>query len=80
MNNIIGQGGWYDKFQVKENHFYVLCFEKLNYADYIEKYIAGKEHSVTYKPHRQGEFLLSTSVETIALSFEARHFQNNRPD
>ena len=27
---------------VKEIHFYVLCCEKLNYADYIEKCITGK--------------------------------------
>ena len=27
---------------VKEIHFYVLCSEKLNYADYVEKCIAGK--------------------------------------
>jgi len=59
---------------VKEIHFYVLCSEKLNYADYIEKCIAGKEHSVTYKPHRRDEFRLSSSGETIALSFEAREF------
>ena len=43
---------------VKEIHFYVLCSEKLNYAFYIEKYIAGKENSVTYKPRRRDEFLL----------------------
>jgi len=51
---------------VKEIHFYVLCSEKLNYADYIEKCIAGKERSVTYKPRRRDEFLLSSSGETIA--------------
>ena len=59
---------------MKEIHFYVLCGEKLYYADYIEKYIAGKEHSVTYKPHRLGEFLLSSSGKIIALSFEAKQF------
>jgi len=59
---------------VKEIHFYVLCSEMLNYAYYIEKCIAGKEHSVTYKPHTREEFLLSSSGETIALSFEARQF------
>jgi len=59
---------------VKKINFYVLCCEKLNYADYIEKCIAGKDHSVTYKPHRLGEFLLSSSGETIALTFEARQF------
>jgi len=52
----------------------VLCSENLNYAEYIKKCIAGKEHSVTYKPRRGDEFLLSSSDEPIALSFEARHF------
>jgi len=46
---------------VKEILFYVLCCEKLNNAEYIEKFIAGKEHSVTYKPHGLEEFLLSSS-------------------
>jgi len=32
---------------VKEIHFYVLCVEKLNYAEYIENYIASKMYSVT---------------------------------
>ena len=120
FNNIVGQGVWYDTFQVKntkwlwlvndivttmhsdkvlcgsfglypsyaagiinsvkEIHFYVLCSEKLIYADYIEKCIAGKEHSVTYEPHRRDEFLLSSSGETIALSFEARQFPKHRPN
>jgi len=91
LNNIVGQGVWYDTFQVKntkwlwlvndivttmnsdevlcgsfglypidaagilnsvkEIHFYVLCCEKLNYADYVDKYIASKEYIVTYKTH-----------------------------
>jgi len=51
-----------------------LCSQKLNYADYIENCIAGKERSVTYKPRRGDEFLLSSSDEQIALSFEARQF------
>ena len=114
LNNIVGQGIWYDTFEVtntkwlwfmndivttmnsdnvlcgsfrlypcyaagslnsvKEILFYVLCSEKLNNADYIEKSIAGKEHSVTYKPHRRDEFLLSSSGEAIALSFKVRQF------
>jgi len=59
---------------VKEIHVYVLCSGKLNYADYIEKCIAGKVHCVTYKPHRRDEFLLSSSGETNALSFKAEQF------
>jgi len=59
---------------VNEIHFYVLCSEKLNYADYIEKCIAGKEYSATYKTHTGNYFELSLSNETIALSFEERQF------
>ena len=59
---------------VKEIHFYVLCSGKLNYADFIEKFIASKEHSVIYKPHRRNVFPLTSSGETIALSFEGRQF------
>ena len=59
---------------VKEIQLHLLCGEKLNYVGYIEKHIACKEHSVTYNPHRLDEFLLSSSVETITLSFEARQF------
>jgi len=55
---------------VKEIYFYVLCCENLYYADYVEKYIASKEYSVTYKPHRRGDFRLSYSSDTIALSFK----------
>ena len=32
----------------KEFHFYVMCREELNYADYIEKYIAGKECTLNF--------------------------------
>ena len=59
---------------VKEIYFYVLCSEALNYADYIEKCIARKERSVTYKPHTRDEIMLPSSCEAIALSFEARQF------
>jgi len=59
---------------VKEIHFYVLCSEKLNYADYIKKCMAGKELSVNYKPHRRDQFRLSCSSEIIALSFQAKQF------
>jgi len=61
---------------VKEIHFNVLCCEKLNYAAYVEKYIASKEYSVTYKKHTGDYFELSSSSKTIALSFEARQFPN----
>jgi len=56
---------------VNEINFYVLWSEKLNYADYVENVLQVK-YSVTYKPHRLDEFLLSCSIETIALFFIAR--------
>jgi len=59
---------------VKEIHFYVLCCEKLSYAVYVEKYIASKEYSVTYKTRTGDYFELTSSNETIVLSFEARQF------
>jgi hypothetical protein len=82
LNNIVGQGVWYDTFEVKKKclwlvydtvtttnndkvlcgsfglypsyavgilkcakkiHFYVLSSGKLNYSEYTEKCIAGKE-------------------------------------
>jgi len=89
LNNIVGQGVWYDKFQVHNTswlwvvndivstmksdkvlcgsfglypsyatgnlnsvnaiHFYVICSEKLSYADYILKCIAGKEYMLLIK-------------------------------
>ena len=114
LNNIVGQGDWYDTFPVKNTkwlwhvndivttmksdkvlcgslglypsyvadilnsvkniHYYVLCSEIINYAGYFEKFNAYKGYSVSYKPHRRSEILLSSSSEPIALSFEARHF------
>ena len=57
---------------VKEINFYVLCSDKIHYADYVEKYIACRGHSVIYKPHRRVQFRLSSRSETMALSFGAR--------
>jgi len=51
-----------------------LCSEKLNYVDYVEKCIANKECRISYKPHTGDNFQLSSSSETIALSFETRQF------
>jgi hypothetical protein len=65
---------------VKEIHFCVLCSEKLNYADYVEKYIAGKE--CTFKFHTSCDFKVVTEYrfqltfggETVTISIEARQF------
>jgi len=54
---LCGSFGLYPNYEAcilnyeKEIHFYVLCCEKLNYADYVEKYIGSKYYSVTYKMH-----------------------------
>ena len=52
----------------------MFCSEKLNYADYVEKYISSKVYSVTHKTHTVYYFKLSASIETIALSFGATEF------
>jgi len=120
LNTIVGEGVWYDTFQVKnskclilvndivttmnndkvlcgsfglypsyaagilnsvkEIHFYVLCRENLNYADYIEKCIAGKEHSVTYKPHRRDDSCYHVVVRQLHYRLKQDNFQNNRPN
>jgi len=65
---------------VEEIHFYVLCSEKLIYADYIEKCIADKECSVSYKPHTGDYIHLSSSREKIVLSFEETQFPKLPPE
>jgi len=120
LNNAIGQGVWYDTFQVqntkwlwfvndivktvnsdkvlcgslglypsyaagilnyvKEIHFYVLCSEKLNYADYVEKCIAGKECTFkcptdyNFKVVTERRFHLTFGGETVTISVEVRRF------
>jgi len=59
---------------VKKIHFYVLCNVTLYYADFILKFIAGKEYSVTYKTHAGNYFELSSRSETVALTFETTQF------
>jgi len=55
-------------------HFFVLCNEKLNYENYIEKCIGDKECRVCYMSHTGHYFQLSCQSETIFTSFEARLF------
>jgi len=59
---------------VKQIHFYVLCCEKLNYADCVEKCISCKECCVTYKLYTGNYFLLSSGGETVTISFEERQY------
>ena len=60
---------------VKDIHFYVLRSEKSNHADCVERCIAGKVYSITYKTHAGNYFELSSGNETIALSSEERQFK-----
>ena len=59
-------------------HFYVLCNEKLNYANYVEKCIADRECILTYLPELKLTFVREQKFdgETITISFEARQFPN----
>jgi hypothetical protein len=55
---------------VKEIRFYVICNERINYAEYIKKFIAGKE--CTLKIFDKNSFLLTSGCDTVLLSFKAR--------
>jgi len=64
---------------VKEIHFHTLCSEKLNYAHYIEKYIAGKECTFRLLTEYnfvclQNPFSVNVCGETVTIWFEARQF------
>ena len=65
---------------VKEIYFYVLCFETLNYADYVEKFITGKESTFKFptnydfKAVTEHHFQLTFGGETVTISFETRQF------
>jgi hypothetical protein len=80
-----GCSGMYPSFvagisnSVKQIHFYVLCNEKLNYADYIEKCISGKECTISFKLHTGDYFRLSYGEETIVITFEARQIHGKLP-
>jgi hypothetical protein len=64
---------------VEKIHFFVLCYEQLNYGDYIKKCVASKDCSVSYKAHTGCYFKLSSCGKTVALSFEARIIYGRLP-
>lgn len=74
-NMLCGSFGIYPCFvagivhSMEKIHFYVLCNEQINYADYIEKCIAGKDCCISYKSHKGCYFRLSSGGETIFISF-----------
>jgi len=73
---LCGSFGLYPSFvagilnSVKGINFYVLCNKKLKYADYIEKCISGKKWTIPFKSHTGEYFQLSSSGETIVITFE----------
>ena len=53
----------------------MLCIKQINYADYIEKCIAGKKCTVRYKSHARCYFHLSpSSGNKVIISFEGIQF------
>ena len=70
-NILCGCFGLYSSFvagilnSVKQIHFYVLCNEELDYADYTEKCIAGKNCCISYKSHTGDYFRLSFKVKQL---------------
>ena len=79
-NMLCGSFGLYPSYaacilnSVKEIHFYILWNKRINYAYYIQKCIAEKECSLTYKTHTGYYFHLFSGSETNVLSFKARQF------
>jgi hypothetical protein len=73
-NNILcGSFGLYPSFvvgilnSVNKIHFYVLCNEQPDYADYVKKCTADKECSIGYKSNTGNYFQLSCGGETMAI-------------
>jgi len=74
MNNdktLCGCCGMYPSFvslilnSARRIHFFVLCNEKLNYENYIEKYIRSIECIFCYMSHTEHYFQLSYQSETF---------------
>ena len=65
---------------VKEIHFYVLYCDKLIYANYVEKCIAGKECTskfptdYDFKLLMEHRFQLTFGGETVTISIQVRQF------
>jgi len=62
---------------VKEIHFYVLCSEKLNYENSIEKCVVGKECTACYKSHTGDYFQISFQSESVLFRLKQRLFMEN---
>jgi len=89
MNNdkvVCGSVGLYPSYatsilnSVEEIHFYVLCSEKLNYADYIKKCIAVKE--LAFLISRIQEIISSHHLVVTQLQYRLKqdNFQNYHPN
>jgi len=65
---------------VKEIHFYVLCSENLNYADYIEKCIAGKTKLLRINHIDEMNSGYHLVVRQLHYHLKQDNFQNYRPN
>ena len=86
-NKVCGSFGLYHSYvagfpnSAKKIIFYVMCSD-VNFADYVEKCIAGKEctfkfpTNYCFKVVTEHCFQLTFGVETVTLSIEARQFPN----
>jgi len=88
-NLLCGSFGFYPSYvagilhSVKEIHFYALCSKRCNYTEYIERFIAGKGCTITFRqlsqlycdanPDEQ-LFKLEYGGETVIVSFQTRLF------
>jgi hypothetical protein len=62
---------------VKVISFYVICYERINYAEHIKRFIAEKE--CTLKIFDENSYLLTSGCDTVLLSFEARLIHGQLP-
>jgi hypothetical protein len=81
MNNdkvLCGAFGLYPSFvvgtlgKVQEINFYVISNNKWKYLDYIEKCISSKQCMISSKSCDENYFKLSSTEETIDLTFETK--------
>ena len=70
---------------VKEIHFYVLCSEKINFADYVKNVFSVKialqvSYKLRLKIVTEHRFQLTFGGETIKISIETRQFPKVPPE
>ena len=64
---------------VKGINFYVLCNKRLHCANYLEKYISSTQCSISFKPHTNNYFVLTSGEENVVIMFQSRFLRGKLP-